>query len=163
MDINYQSVQYQTHMTHQPKPYQQGRIFIGRIPFGADLLAAVTRIANEQEIKVGTVTVHGMLSRLTLTVFDQATRTSSTLERERGAEITALNGTISQFKGRSMARLSGTFSFSDGSVMGGNLAIGSLVYACEAVITELAGGVLSRDFDPETGLPLWKENSLLTS
>ena len=149
-------------MTHQPRPYQQGRIFIGRIPFGADLLAAVTRIANEQEIKVGTVTVYGILSRLSLTVFDQAARASSTIEREGGAEIASLSGTISQFKGRSMARLSGTFSLSDGSLLGGTLAIGSLVYACEAVITELAGGVLSRDFDPETGLPLWKENALLT-
>ena len=149
-------------MTHQPKPYEQGRIFAGRIPLGADLLAAVTRIANEQQIKLGTVAVHGMLSNVTLTVFNQATKASTTLERGGGAEITGLAGTISQFKGRSMARLSGTFAFADGSVLGGNLAIGSIVYACEIVITELVGGVLSRDYDQETGLPLWKEISLLT-
>jgi predicted DNA-binding protein with PD1-like motif len=143
------------------KPYEQGRIFIGRIPLGADLLAAITRIANEQEIKLGTVMAHGMLSRVTLTVFNQATKAVMTVEREGGTEIAGLSGTISQFKGRSMARLSGTFAFPDGSVIGGNIGIGSVVYACEVVITELIGGVLSRDYDQETGLPLWKDTSLL--
>jgi predicted DNA-binding protein with PD1-like motif len=128
---------------------------------GIDLLAAITRIANEESIKTGLVTVYGMVSRLALGRFDQETRTSQIVELEEGLEIASLSGTISQFKGRSMARLGGIFVRADGSVLGGTLGLGTVVFACEAVITELAGGTLTRDFDMETGLPLWKENSLL--
>jgi predicted DNA-binding protein with PD1-like motif len=72
-----------------------------------------------------------------------------------------MSGTISQFKGRSMARLNGVLAFADGSTVGGSIGIGTLAYACEVVITELLGGTLTRDFDPDTGLPLWKGGSLL--
>ena len=143
------------------KPYSHQRIFIGRIPKGADLLASITRIANEEEIKSGTVTVYGAVSYLVLTVFNQEAKLQGTLERAEGMEIASLSGTISQFKGRSMAKLSGAFAARDGSVIGGSIALGTVVYACEVVITELIGGTLSRDFDFETGLPLWKENALL--
>jgi uncharacterized protein len=143
------------------KTYTPGRVYIGRLPAGADLLAGITRIANEEEIKAGTVTIHGTLQRATLTVFDQEAKMQQTVEREEGLEIAAMSGTISQFKGRSMARLNAVLAATDGSVLGGVLALGTKVYACEVVITELSGGTLTRDFDPETGLPLWKESSLL--
>ncbi|MDB5034185.1 MAG: hypothetical protein JWQ98_1426 [Chlorobi bacterium] len=143
------------------KPYAPGKIIIGRLPLGADLLASITRIANDEEIKAGTVAVYGSLTRLTLSSFDQATKMPSQSDWEEGMEIGSLGGTISQFKGRSMARLSGTFARGDGSMVGGTIAIGTRVYACEVVITELTGGTLTRDFDPATGLPLWKDGSLL--
>jgi len=143
------------------RSYQQGRIYIGRLPQGADVVAAITRIANEEGIKVGTVAVYGMLSRLALSVAGQPGGMAQVVEREECMEIASLGGTLSQFKGRSMARLNGAFAGGDGSLVGGSLALGSIVYACEVVITELVGGVLTRDFDAATGLPLWKENSLL--
>ena len=143
------------------KPYQQGRIFIGRLPKGADLVQSITRIANEEEIKAGTVVVHGMVSRLSLSNFDLATGTNRMIEREEMMEIASGGGTISQFKGRSMARLNGTFATVEGNVTGGTIALGTIVHACEVVITEVIGGTLSRDFDPASGLPLWKESSLL--
>lgn len=143
------------------KPYQQGRIYAGRLPLGADLVTALTRIANEEEVKVGTVAIYGTLSRLTLTIYNHATGSSETIEQEGGLEIANLSGTISQFKGRSMARLSGTFLLPGGGLIGGGVMLGSTIHACEVVITELVGGTLSRDFDMTTGLPLWKESSML--
>ncbi len=144
------------------KPHTTGRIFIGRLPKGADLLAAITRIANEEGIKAGSVTVHGSVARATLSLFDQRTKLPRTIELEEGMEIAGMSGTISQFKGRSMARLNCALAGSDGSIVGGVVAVGTLVYACEAEIVELLGGTLSRDFDMETGLPLWKGGSLLS-
>ena len=143
------------------KPYTQGRIFIGRLPKGADLVAAVTRVANEESIKLGTVVVHGTVERASLAVLDQESGTTRTIERDGGLEIAGMSGTISQFKGRSMARLNGAFASGDGSMIGGLVTIGTIVHACEVVITELEGGTLSRDFDPGTGLPLWRDTSLL--
>jgi predicted DNA-binding protein with PD1-like motif len=72
-----------------------------------------------------------------------------------------MSGTISQFKGRSMARLSGTLVGSGGAMIAGSIGLGTRAHACEVVITEYVGGTLTRDFDIDTGLPLWKESSLL--
>jgi predicted DNA-binding protein with PD1-like motif len=143
------------------KPYTSGRIFIGRLPKGSDLLGSIARIANEESIKVATVSVHGSVSRVSLTIFDQGTKQQEPIEREEGLEIVSLTGTVSQFKGRSMPKLNGIFAAPGGGLVGGALALGTEVYACEVVIAELEGGALIRDFDPETGLPLWKENSML--
>lgn len=143
------------------KPYTSGRIYIGRLPNGADLLGSITHIVNEEAIKAGTVEVHGSVSRAVLSIFDPATKQQERIEHESGAEIVTLTGTISQFKGRSMPRLNGAFVSPNGNFFGGTLALGTEIYACEVVITELIGGTLSRDFDPDTALPLWKESSLL--
>lgn len=144
------------------KPYTQGRIFIGRLPQGADLLAAITHIANDEAIKVGTVVVHGAVARASLSLFDPEANIMMAVEREERMEIAGMSGTISQFKGRSMARLNGVLAGRGGATIGGMVTIGTTVLACEVVITELEGGTLSRDFDAATGLPLWKDGSLLT-
>lgn len=140
--------------------YQHGRVFVGRLPKGADLVASITRIANEEGIKAGTVAVHGMVSSLALTTRNGL---EQVVPAELGEllEIAGLGGTVSQFKGRSMARIDGAFVRSDGSMTGGLVALGTAVHACELVLTELLGGTLSRDFDPETGLSLWRANTLL--
>lgn len=143
------------------KPHTISRVFIGRLPSGVDLVGAITRIANEEEIKVGTVVVHGSVQRAVVTVQNQESKLSETVERDGGWEIAAMSGTISQFKGRSLARLNGVLAHHNGTVIGGTVAIGTVVHACEVVITELQGATLSRDFDLETGLPLWKATSLL--
>lgn len=134
---------------------------MGRLPNGADIVASVTRIANEEGIKGGRVEVHGSVARGVMTIFNPETRMAETIEREGGMEIAAMSGTISQFKGRSMARLNCVLAAPDGSCIGGTVSVGTIVYAAEVVITELLGGTLTRDFDAETGLPLWKESSLL--
>ncbi|MCB0713059.1 MAG: DNA-binding protein [Ignavibacteriae bacterium] len=141
--------------------YTTGRTFVGRLPSGVDLLESLTRIANDEEIKVGRVEVFGSLSTLSLSTLNQETRFSETLSFERGYEIGSLAGTISLFKRRSLPRLSGVFADNSGNVVAGILALGTIVYACEVVLTELTGGSLSRDFDIETGLPLWKNGLIL--
>ncbi len=143
------------------KAYQAGRIYVGRLPAGADLVAALTKIANEESIKVGTVTVHGFLRCASIVRMDPATQTPVPVPVTGPLEIAALGGTISQFKGRSMPRLNGMLIGPDGVPVGGAVGLGTIVHACEVVLHELLGGVLSRDFDTETGLPLWKDQSLL--
>ena len=141
--------------------YKPGRTFIGRLPADIDLLEGITRIANEEEIKTGTVEVFGSVKRLSLTSFNQETRFNEEISSDTGHTIASLSGTISQFKRRSLGRLSGVFIDRSGSTLGGTLGLGTITHACEVVITEFTGGVLSRDFDMKTGLPLWKSNALL--
>jgi predicted DNA-binding protein with PD1-like motif len=141
--------------------YSQGRILIGRLPGGADIVEAITRIANEEEIRLATVEVHGTVARAALTVLDQETRFPVAYERETGMEIGSMSGTISQFKGRSLARLGAVLGAPDGGTIAGTVALGTIAHACEVVIVELIGGTLTRDFDMATGLPLWRNNALL--
>ena len=141
--------------------YNTNRIFIGRLPSGVDLLESLTRIANEEEIKVGRVEVFGSVSTLSLTRLNQETKFSESITVESGHDIGTLSGTISLFKRRSLPRLSGVFSDSSGNVIAGTLALGTITLACEVLITEMTGGSLSRDFDVETGLPLWKNAFIL--
>ena len=49
-----------------------------------------------------------------------------------------------------------TVADSDGKAFGGHLAPGTIVFACEFVITALNGPQLTRDHDDQTHLPLWK-------
>jgi predicted DNA-binding protein with PD1-like motif len=141
--------------------YAIGRTFVGRLPAGIDLLEGLTRIANEEEIAVGRIEVYGSVSALSLTVQNQETRFAEQVREEQGFEIATLCGTISLFKRRALPRLSGLFAAADGTQRGGTLALGTITHACEAIITELTGRALSRDFDMTTGLPLWKNALLL--
>ena len=142
-------------------PYTLGRVYVGRLPRGADLLEALARIANEESIIVGTVVVHGVVERLSLTVFDPATRMPHAITHDAPLEIASMSGTVSQFKARALPRIAGVCVGVDGATRAGTVARGTTVHACEVVITELVGATLSRDFDAETGLALWKPTSLL--
>lgn len=144
-----------------PKPYTPGRTFIGRLESGVDLLETITRIANDEGVKVGTLSAHGIIDTCALSRIDPSTGLQEAIQVEGRFEIGSASGTISQFKGRSMARINGVFAGKDGAIVAGTLAPGCAVYVCEVVITEYTGGgTLSRDFDVETGLPLWKGETL---
>ena len=143
------------------KPYTAGRQFIGRLPIGTDIIAAITRIVNDETITVGSVSVHGTVSEAVVTIYDQHQRTPVRHERVEGMEIAAMSGTISTFKGRSMVRLNGLLAALDGSLLGGTIALGTIAFDCEVVISESIGGTITRDFDEETGLAVWKENAVL--
>ncbi len=143
------------------KPYTQGRHFIGRLPKGTDIIAAITRIVNDEKIGVGSVSVHGTVAEAAVTIYDQGQRTPVKHERAEGMEIAAMSGTVSTFKGRSMVRLNGLLVALDGSLLGGTVALGTIAFDCEVVITEYLGGTITRDFDEETGLPVWKSNAVI--
>lgn len=136
--------------------YKSGRVFAGGLPKGADLLEAITVVANEEGIKTAVVHVFGEVSSLAISQFDQDAMLPQTTERNEGHTIASLSGTISTFKRRSLARLSGVFAARGGALFGGTVALGTTVYACEVVIEEIDGASFSRDFDMQTGLPLWK-------
>ena len=133
---------------------------MGRLPSGVDLLESLTVIVNEEEIKTGRVEVFGSLSRLSLILLNQETKFSETVVKEGGLDIGSLAGTVSLFKRRSLPRLSGVFTDSSGELVAGTIGPGTITHACEVLITELKGATFSRDFDMETGLPLWK-NALI--
>ncbi|KKM10819.1 hypothetical protein SY88_12135 [Clostridiales bacterium PH28_bin88] len=137
--------------------YQQGRKWVARLPFEADLLEALEHFAGKEEIKVGRVEAIGAVKKAVIGFYDQDKKEYGSLEFEEPLEILTCLGNFSRKDGLPKAHLHVTLSRHDGSTLGGHLMPGSTVFACEAVIEELVGPGLNRGYDPQTGLPLWEK------
>jgi predicted DNA-binding protein with PD1-like motif len=141
--------------------YTTKRTFIGRLPHGADLLESITKIVNEENIRVGKVTAIGAVQNGAVSYYDQTTKQYERIEFDKPMEILSCIGNVSVFKQRSMVHCHIVFSDREGKCFGGHLANGCTVFACEIIIEELEGDRLLRDFDETTGLPLWQERTVL--
>ena len=144
-----------------PSTYTPGRTIVGRLKHGADLLTELTRIVNDERIMMGTIMGIGGLKRAAVAFLDQKTKEYERLEFDEPFEIVSMSGTVSRMKHRAFPHVHVALSDRAGRVVGGHLVQGCEVWACEVVITELAGPVLTRDFDEETGLSLWPTEALL--
>lgn len=141
--------------------YSVNRTIIGRLSHGADLLAEITRIANEEKIVTGTITGLGGLKKGAVAFLNQKTKEYERIEFNEPMEIASLVGNISRMKQRAFPHVHVTLSDRQGRVFGGHLVQGCEIWAVEIMITVLDGGTLSRDFDSETGLALWPKESTL--
>ena len=139
---------------------QVGRVFMVRLPTGVDLLEELTRLCREKNIVQGEVRAIGAVTRARIGYYDQAARRYEYLDFEEPLEILALMGNVSLLEGQPMVHAHLTLADEEGRALGGHLAPGTLVFACEACIRELLprGHGLVRGMDDITGLLLWQEN-----
>jgi len=131
-------------------------IFIGKLEHGADLLEELTGVCEEKNIRLGYVVALGAVRKARLGYYNQETKEYKFFELNKNLEITSLSGNISLRDGQPMVHAHITVSDSNGRTFGGHLAPGTIVFACEFIITALSGPQLTRDHDDQTGLPLWK-------
>jgi len=132
------------------------RILTGRLEKGADLLEALTGICREAGITLGRVEAIGAIERGRIGYYDQDAREYVFTDVPGAHEIVSLAGNVSIKDGESFVHVHVALAGVDGRVVGGHLAPGSVVFACEYVIQELDGPPLARARDEATGLPLWK-------
>jgi len=132
-----------------------GRVLVGRLPHGSDLLAELTRVAAENGVLVGRVEAIGAVSRARFGYYDQTGRKYVYLEREEPLEILALVGNVSLKDGGVFVHAHVTLADEAGQAFGGHLAEGTVVFAAEFRIEELVGVELRRVPDKTTGLALW--------
>ena len=137
--------------------YTTGRVWLGRLPKGADLIEAVNEICARENIAIASVTGIGTVVRARIGFFDQRRRVFSFFETNGEMELTSLTGNVSQKDGKPSAHLHGVFSDQSGQTVGGHVADGTIMYSCECVITEYCGPELARTLDAETGLMLWQK------
>ncbi len=130
-------------------------IWMGRLDHGADLLEEITKVCKENNIRFARVEALGAVKKATLGYYDQGTRTYGFFELDRPLEITNLIGNVTLKDGEPIVHAHVTLSDHDGSALGGHLAPGTIIFACEAIIQELEGEDLVRGLDETTGLPLW--------
>lgn len=135
---------------------KEGRILMGRLPKGADLLDSLTDICTRQDIKLGEVRVIGAVSQARVGYYDQDELVYGFIDFNEHLEIASLVGNVSLKDGKPFVHAHVTFADEKGSALGGHLAEGTLVFAAEYVIREfISTEIPERKLDGETGLYLW--------
>jgi predicted DNA-binding protein with PD1-like motif len=135
---------------------QPERCFIGKLDFGSDLLQQLTSVCIKENITLGTVEAIGAVEKARCGYYDQNAKEYNFYEIDQHLEITALLGNISIRDGKPMVHAHATFTDEKANAFGGHLAEGTIVFACEFVIRAFSGVDHVRQYDEETGLPLWK-------
>jgi hypothetical protein len=135
---------------------QPGRVLVGRLAHGADLLAELNRISAEAGVRAGRVEAIGAVSRARFGYYDQKRREYGYIECQEPLEILALVGNVSLKDGQVFVHAHVTLADEAGRAFGGHLAEGTTVFAAEYRIEELTGIALHRTPDAATGLTTWE-------
>lgn len=139
-----------------PRAFRPSRVFMGSLSHGEDLLAGLTSICRQEELRSGRIEGLGAVSKANLGFYDQERRTYRSIELASPLEILSLKGNISLKEGEPFVHAHLTLSDASGRAFGGHLALGTVVFAFEYVIEAWEGPVLERRFDETTGLFLWE-------
>jgi hypothetical protein len=131
------------------------KVFMGRLPFGRDLLRELFRLVRSREVRLGRIEALGAVQQARLAYFDQVRKDFEHLYLEQAMEIVQLTGTVAVQDGEPAVHAHISLSDSEGRVYGGRLAAGTEIYACEYILLAYDGEEVIRSYDEETGLELW--------
>jgi hypothetical protein len=138
------------------KMVESSRLFMGKLSHGDDLLEEITKVCQNENIKLGSVEALGAVQRARLGFYNQKTHAYQFVSLDQALEITGLVGNISVKDGNPIVHAHITLADETGKAYGGHLASGTVVFACEFILEAFDGPSFERGFDEETGLPLWK-------
>jgi len=130
-------------------------VYMGRLDYGADLLEELTRICKDRSLVCGRVEAIGAVQKACIGYYDQTKREYQFHTLERPLEILKLAGNVSVKDGEPMVHAHITLADGEGRAFGGHLAPGTVIFACECIVEAFEGPTFNREFDVETGLPLW--------
>jgi predicted DNA-binding protein with PD1-like motif len=135
---------------------ETGKI-MGRVPQGEDLLGYLNQVCLDENIQAGQVNAIGAVSKATIGFYDQARQVYEFLDFNEPMEIVALMGNVSIKDGKPFVHAHVVFGNHTGKLLGGHLAEGAPVFACEFIITKFdSDQEFVRGLDQGTGLPLWQ-------
>ena len=137
------------------REYSAGRQFLGRLPHGEDLSGILEAFCAGNNISTAVFSLIGAVSRATLGTYDQAQQVYVTFTVEGNLEILSCMGNISLKEGKPFIHAHLVLADEGGKTIGGHLFPGTIVFAGEVFIREMAGEPLAREHDDVTGLILW--------
>jgi predicted DNA-binding protein with PD1-like motif len=137
------------------KEIKHRKMLLGKLRHGADLLEELTELCKERDIELGRVEAIGAVQKACIGFYHQKKRKYEFLTLDRAFEIANLTGNISIKDGNPIVHAHITLADDSGAAYGGHLAPGTIIFACECIIEIYDGPVFEREFDHETGLPLW--------
>ena len=142
------------------KEVRRGRVLIGRLDHGADLLGEIASLCRGADIRLARIQAIGAVQKARLAYYDQAGKTYRSFEFSQPLEILSLAGNVSIRDEEPAVHAHLVLGDAKGNAFGGHLAEGTVVFACECIVEELVGAELVRAYDAPTGLPLWNIQSL---
>ena len=134
---------------------KHGRLWIGRLETGDDLVEEIERFCAEKGVRAAWVNAIGAVRHAAFAYYDQKDRRYVELESNEHHEITGFLGNISMRDDRQFLHAHGTFATRSGEAVGGHLIPGCEVFVAEVTIREMTGVELTRTPDEVTGLALW--------
>ena len=136
--------------------FQQGRIFVGRLPHGEDLINSIEEFCKKALIQMATFSVIGAVSSATIGAYDQKQQVYVTSKEEAPLEIVSCIGNVSLKDGKPFIHAHILLADEQGKTIGGHLFSETIIYAGEINLQELTGKPMERTYDNNTGLMLWK-------
>lgn len=134
--------------------YTLGRIFLGRLARGKDIIHAIKEFCKQNNITMATFSVSGAVSLFTIGTFDQKQQVYVTSRKENPMEITGCNGNI-LYNNEWHVQAQIILSDQSGNTTGGHLFTETLLYSGEFQLMELLGPVAGRKYDFDSGRMLW--------
>lgn len=141
---------------------QATRVFMGTLTDGEAVHAALTHIAQEQNINAATFELLGGLTEVELSAYDFANQIrQEPLVFKRPLEILSGHGTISRLDDQPHIHTHLTLSFRDpvaphGIAIIGGHAVRAIAFAVEFTLTVYDGRPINRAMHARTGLQLWE-------
>ena len=136
--------------------FKLGRLFMGRLPHGQDLIASIEGFCQEASIQTATFSLIGAVSSFTIGAYDQKQQVYITATEKGPFEIITCTGNVSLMDGKPFVHAHIALGDQEGVLAGGHLFSETIIYAGEICLQELAGKPLERTYDETTGLSLWK-------
>jgi len=133
------------------------KMFIGKLSHNADLLQEITDLCVKENITLGRVEGIGAVQKARVGYYNQGSREYQFIEYDQHLEVIKLTGNVSIKDNAPFVHAHITLSDDKGNAFGGHLASGTIIFAFEIILQAFEGPELSRGYDEDTGLPLWKE------
>jgi predicted DNA-binding protein with PD1-like motif len=137
------------------REYARGRRVVARLEHDGDLLQQIAAVTDAHDMRAAEVRAIGALRSARLAFYDQSAREYRELAVDEPVELLSLLGNVSRKDGAAFVHAHAALSRHDGACLGGHVAQGCVIFACELVVQELVGAPLEREFDEVTGLALW--------
>ncbi len=134
--------------------YKVGKTFLCRLEHNSNLVRSIEGFAKDKKIKMGVFTALGSVKKATLAYYDPKKKIYQKISIDKPLEIVNVFGNISLKNRKTFSHAHAILSDPSGKTYGGHL-LRATIFAAEAYIQELIGGVLEREYDLTTGLALW--------
>ncbi len=132
-----------------------GNTVMARADRGEEILESIKRIALAENIKLASVSALGAVDDFTVGVYNVAEKKYYANTFSGSFEIVSLTGTINTMNGAFYTHLHMSAGNDKGEVFGGHLNRAVVSATCEMVV-EVLDGTVDRQYDPVTGLNLFK-------
>ena len=126
-------------------------MIVARLDKGDEILQQVEKIAQEEGIKLASVTAIGATDDFTLGVFDTKTGAYKRIRHTGDHEITSIVGNITTINGDLRVHLHITCANLEGVIVGGHMLETNISLTCEMTISVI-DGMVDRKHDDELNI-----------